>query len=101
MAVNRIDLVKLPEISQYKQVENQKLQHAQEVIGQNYQNQVKQQHQKTQGTTKPENPKLHYDAKEKGSNQYESSRNKKKKEDTEDKKNTKMPPRSGGIDIKI
>ncbi len=101
MAVNRIDLVKLPEVSQYKHMENQRIQHAQNVIGQNFQNLVEQQHQKPQGTTKSENPELHYDAKEKGSNEYDSSRNKKKKGKQEEKKNTKVPPRSGGFDIKI
>jgi hypothetical protein len=101
MAVNRIDLVKLPEVSQYKHMETQRLQHAQDVINQNFQHLVEQQHQKPQGTTKPENPELHYDAKEKGSNEYYSSGNKKKKEKKEDKRNAMEPPKSGGFDIKI
>ena len=101
MAVNRIDLAKLPEVSQYKHMETQRMQHAQDVINQNFKTQVDQQHQKPQGTTKPENSELHYDAKEKGSNEYYSSGNKKRKEKKEDNKNSTVPPKSGGFDIKI
>lgn len=101
MSVNRIDLAKLPEISQYKHMETQRQQHAHDAINQNFKNMVNQQHQKPQGTTKPENPELHYDAKEKGSNEYYSSGNKKKKGKNEDKKNPEEPRKSGGFDIKI
>ncbi len=98
MSVKPIDLVKLQEASQYKHMESQRQQHAQEASSQSFQSMIAKQHQKPQEATKSENLELRRDAKEKGSNEYEASRNQKRKEKKEDKK-AKEPPKRGGFDV--
>ncbi|HHV10228.1 MAG TPA: hypothetical protein GXX75_08130 [Clostridiales bacterium] len=100
MSVKPIDLMKLQEASQYKHMEIQRQQHAQEASSQNFQSMIANQHKKPQETTKSENLELHYDAKEKGSNEYVGSRGQKRKGKKEDKKD-KEPPKRGGFDVLI
>lgn len=102
MAFGPLDIVKTQEVTQIKQIENQRSQHTQDQISRNFQNIVQQEHTKPVQATKAENTEYRYDAKEKGNNQYTNDK-KKKNEDKKKKElnQSKEPPKAGGIDIFI
>ena len=101
MSVKPIDIVKTQEAAQYKLMELQRTQQAHDQLGQNFHTMINKQHNKTQETTRTETPEFRYDAKEKGKNQYDSSKEKRKKSKEEAKKNQQDSENQGGFDILI
>ncbi|QHQ62101.1 hypothetical protein Ana3638_15995 [Anaerocolumna sedimenticola] len=91
---------KSQEASLYKHQESQKPLNEQIVIGQQFNNHIKQNNQQTVGTIKSENKEYRYDAKEKGNNSYSGSKQNKKKNNNKGAA-PKDNFRSGSIDIKI
>lgn len=101
MSFRPIDIVKTQEVAQIKHIENQRLHHAQEQSGKDFQNMIQQEQHKTTEATKSENNEYRYDAKEKGNNQNNGSKEKKKNNGKEEKKESKDQHTNGGIDILI
>jgi hypothetical protein len=102
MAVGPIEVIRAQEATQLRHVDSQRLQHAQEQSSRNFQDMVRQEHNKTNQAAKSDNNEYRYDAKEKGNSQYEGSGGKKRgKEQKKEVKESKDKPRSGGFDILI
>ena len=101
MSVKPIDIVKTQEVAQYKHMELQRAQHAQEQISKDFHTMIDEQHNKTQETNKSDNPEYRYDAKEKGSNGYCDPNEKRKEKKEEEKKDSKEPTKNGGFDMLI
>lgn len=101
MSIRPIDIVKTQEATQIKQVENQRIQHAQDQIGKNFQVQIQKEQQKPNSMAKADNHEYRYDAKEQGNNLF-YKQNDKKKDKKEENKESKPPKKNGrGIDILI
>jgi hypothetical protein len=101
MPINPMDIMRTQEASQLKHIVNQKTQDAQEQIGKNFQNTIKQEQFKPTQAAKSDNKEYRYDAKEKGNNQYQGFGGKKKSKDKEEKNESKKPSNNSGIDILI
>lgn len=103
MPIRPIDIVKSHEASQYKHLQNQKIQQEQVQISKNFQNVIQSEASKPVETTKSENREFRYDAKEESKNSYSQRGDKRKQK--KDKKNDKglgnNRRRPGGIDILI
>jgi len=104
MTIKPIDIVKTQEVSQYKQLQNQRYQHEQVQISKNFQNMVQAEQSKPVETNRSEHREFRYDAKEEGGNQYRGS-GRKGKQDKGKKggkdEHANMSKRPGGIDILI
>lgn len=90
---------KSQEVSLYKHQESQKPLNEQIILGQQFNNHIKQDNQQTVKTIKSENKEYLYDAKEKGNNSYSGTKQNKKKKDKGAAPKDNF--RSGSIDIKI
>jgi hypothetical protein len=101
MEIRPIDIMKTQEVSQIKQMENQKLQHAQDQGEKNFQNSILQDRHKPTEATKLDNNGHRHDAKEKGNNEYHGSGGNKNDKNKEKEKESKKPQKSGGIDLLI
>ena len=101
MSVKPVEIMKTQEVAQYKHMELQRAQHAQEQLSKNFHTMVDDQHNKPQETNKSESLELRYDAKEKGNNQYYSSNEKRKDKKEEEKNEAKDPNKSGGFDMLV
>ncbi len=101
MEIRPIDILKTQEVSQIKQMENQKMQHAQDQGEKNFQNTILRERQKATEAAKSDNNEYRYDAKEKGNNQYQGSNGNKNSKNKEKKDESKKPQKSGGIDLLI
>jgi hypothetical protein len=102
MPVRPIEVIRAQEATQIKHIDNQKFQHAQEQLSRNYQNNVQNERNKPNQTAKSENHEYRYDAKERGNNQYNSSKKKKdSKEGKKDSKEGKSVQKQGAFDILI
>ncbi|TAH69613.1 MAG: hypothetical protein EWM47_06475 [Anaerolineaceae bacterium] len=105
MPIRPIDVMKTQEVSQYKQIQNQKPQHEQVQISKSFQNLIQAEASKTVQTSKSENNEFRYDAKEEGRNSYSGSSGKGKKDQEKQNKDNKSynktGKRPGGIDILI
>lgn len=103
MPIRPIDIVKSHEASQYKQLQNQRMQQEQVQISKSFQNMIRSEASKPVETSKSDNKEFRYDAKEESRNSYKHSGSKKKK--NQDKKKDKGSDtnrgRPGGIDILI
>jgi len=103
MPIRPIDIVKSHEASQYRHLQNQKLQHEQVQISKDFQNLIQAESSRPVETAKSENKEFRYDAKEEGRNKYKGPKGNKKQNQDKDKKkgpgyNERRP---GGIDILI
>ncbi len=90
MPIRPIDMLSMPnrsqEASQVHQAENNKLIHAQEQLGVQYNSNIKHNGQQTVKLNKSENQEFRYKDGRKNESQYSSSqRNKKKKQEDNDK----------------
>ncbi len=104
MPIRPIDVVKSHDISQYKQIQNQRSQHEQVQISKSFQNLIHEEASKTVNTTKSENKEFRYDAKEEGRNTYKGSGGKNKHDQKKQKREMKPnnnTGRPGGIDIQV
>ncbi len=106
MPIRPIDVMKTQDVSQYKQIQNQKSQHEQVQISKSFQNLIQAEASKPLETTKSENKEFRYDAKEEGKNSYNGSglgnkgkQNKEKKNKNNERDNNTDRP--GGIDILV
>lgn len=104
MPIRPIDVVKTQDVSQYKQIQNQRAQHEQVHINKSFRDLVQAETSRPTETTKSENNEFLYDAKEEGRNSYSGSNKRQKRE--KDKQNDKgsdnnRTGRPGGIDILI
>lgn len=102
MSFNPVDIIRTQEAAQIKHMQNQKTQYMQEQFGKNFQHLIEHEKHKPTEPAKTENSDYRYDAKEKGSNQYQGDIRKRK----ENKKEKNMPKRDkstkeGGLDILI
>jgi len=105
LPIRPIDIVKSHDASQYKQIQNQRVQHEQVHINKNFQELVQAETSRPTGATKSENNEFRYDAKEEGRNTYNGS-SKRQKRDRDKQKDDKGPHNkgsggSGGIDILV
>ncbi len=98
-----LDIIRTQEAAQIKHMETQRTQYMHEVSNKNFKDMIEKQQSKPKELTKSENPEYRYDAKEKGNNQYTSSKQKQKEKKDEKKKDksTSLPPKNKGIDIRI
>lgn len=103
MPIRPIDIVKSHEASQFRYLQNQKLQHEQVQISKDFQNLIQAESSRPVETAKSENKDFRYDAKEESRNKYNGPKgNKKQKKDKERKKGTEYKGgRPGGIDILV
>lgn len=104
MPIRPIDVMKTQEVSQYKQIQNQRPQHEQVQISKSFQNLIQAEASKTVQTNKSENKDFRYDAKEEGRNSYSGSAGKGKKDHekhNKDKESDNKTGRPGGIDILV
>lgn len=103
MSIRPVDIVKTQDVTQLKLMENQRAQHLQEQAGRNFQSMIEHEHRKPKETTSSDNPEYRYDAKNKGNNEYQGSKGKKreKKEDEKDDKMGIRKPPFGGFDVRI
>lgn len=103
MPIRPIDIVKSQEVSQYKQLQSNKLQHEQAQLSKSFQNMVRSEAQKPVETTKSEYNEFRYDAKEESRNKYSGmgGRRKQKENKKEDKRPDNKNDRPGGINILI
>lgn len=100
MPINPIDILRTQEAAQFKHIESQRAQHAQDQINHNFQSVIEHEHDRPKEATKSDNSEYRYDAKQKGNNQYHGSKEN-KKEKKEENKESKKPTRRGGFDILI
>lgn len=102
MPIRPIDIVKSHDASQYKHLQNQRLQHEQVQISKNFQNLIQAEAQRPVETTKSDNNEFRYDAKDESRNKYKGQNNSKKQQQDKSKnKGTDNKGRPGGIDILI
>ena len=105
MPIRPIEIMRSQEVTQLKHLESHKNQQEQVQIGKSFQNMIVAENQRPNETVKSENKEFRYDAKEKGQNNYNGSKDKKRENTEEDKKDQKKSntakERSGGIDILI
>lgn len=103
MPIRPIDIVKSQEVSQYKQLQSNKLQHEQAQLSKSFQNMVRSEAQKPVETTKSEYNEFRYDAKEESRNKYRvmKAKKKQKQNNNNDNRPDNTGKRPGGIDILI
>lgn len=103
MPIRPIDIMKSSEVSQYKQLQNNRAQHEQLQLSKNFQDLVQAETSKATETTKSENKEFRYDAKDKGRNSYSGNNKKKPNKDKKDDKgfDKDNSDGSGGIDILV
>lgn len=103
MPIRPIDIVKSHEASQFRHLQNQRLQHEQVHISKNFQNQIQAEISRPVETTKSENNEFRYDAKEESRNKYSGQKGQKKQkgDKNKDKGSGLDRGRHGGIDILI
>jgi len=103
MPIRPIDVVKSGEVSQLRNLQNQRYQLEQVQISKNFQNQIQAEASRPVETTKSENNEFRYDAKEESRNKYsgQKRKNKHKQDKNTDKGSDFNGQRPGGIDILI
>jgi len=103
MPIRPIDVVKSGEVSQLRNLQNQRYQLEQVQISKNFQNQIQAEASRPVETTKSENNEFRYDAKEESRNKYsgQKRKNKHKQDKNKGKGSDFNGQRPGGIDILI
>lgn len=105
MPITRLDIMTTPpktqEATHIKHAENQKHSNEQQLISNQFSQNVQHNNQKTVRMTKSENKEQRYDAKEKGNGEYSGNSNKKKKDQQKEKIFDKDPFLGSGFDMKF
>ncbi|NLL72932.1 MAG: hypothetical protein GX237_05335 [Clostridiales bacterium] len=85
MPIRPVDIVKTPDVAQYRQAQTQRAQHEQVHINKNFNDMVREEISKPVETLKADNREFRYDAKEESRNSY-SGKGSKKRRDKDKKK---------------
>lgn len=103
MSITPIDMVtmapKSQEVSQHKQQEVQKPFQEQLQASSQFKSEIRHNSQQAVKTSKGDNPAYRYDAKEKGNNSYQDSKQKKKQKEKETESGSRK--KTNSIDIRI